>query len=227
MMQWDVDHRPECGAANEGYRALWAAVMKMAMEDYWKGVSLGFDKGNPVKPTQTYLDYASARGWLFGQDRGPGSLAWVCDHMGYDIEFVRFKVRTRSVWREERVARNRERAAKNHETRKLRGKQTPRLPELPDEFTVFDVMALLDKKGTVARSWITTHTNAGNIVNTGAKVLHPVARRMATVYRKADHHESRRVDSTSQSDRTPGLVGQGPRAARGVATRQSQRPATG
>ena len=223
VAQWDVDHRPECGAGNEGYRALWAAVMKLTLEDYWKGISLGYDKDLPAKPTQTYLDFKNAKGWLFNNDTQPTSLAWVCDHLGYDIEFVRFKVRTRSVWREERIARNREQAAKNHETRKLRGKQVPRLPELPDEFTVFDVMAILDKKGTVARAWITAQVNEGHVIKTCERMLHPVSRRILAVYRKADH-EPRGMDSTGEPDRAACVAGQGSRPKKRVATSEPQRP---
>lgn len=110
--EWDIDFKPENGEQNEGYRALWASVIRLALEDYWTGIALSYDKKPPPKKSLTYRLFCSAEAWLFNDEVGPRTLAWVCDYLGYDADFVRFKARTRYVWKEEQLIKYADRTEK-------------------------------------------------------------------------------------------------------------------
>lgn len=78
-----------------GERRLWAAVLYRAIKDFTDGKDKVW--GSKFSGTDADLSprsFKDAALWLFrsGEDKSPGSLSWVCHHLGYEVEDVRKKV---------------------------------------------------------------------------------------------------------------------------------------
>ncbi len=65
-----------------GAEGLWLAVVVQALEDLHRHrLSIGSLRGR--------LSISSARQWFQSREGGIGSIAWVCDILGLEVELVR------------------------------------------------------------------------------------------------------------------------------------------
>lgn len=69
----------------EDYKTVWIAVLKLAVEDYWRGIRSGQHKklaaARPVhrgrRDAEAFRDWLDAAHWLLSEDAGPRSCRWL------------------------------------------------------------------------------------------------------------------------------------------------------